>query len=315
MPLPVLGPLAIAGIEAAGSLIGTGLNNLFQKNAEKRQANYNQQMYQQQRNDALADWNRQNEYNSPKAQMERLAAAGLNPNMVYGSGSVTQSAQPIRSTDSKSLNTGAVQATMPSLAMGYLDAKAKQAQISNLQEQNKLIMQNQLKSASEQALNALKLKQGQFDLGMKEKLKDNVVQLSNISLDAAKVGIKKDEAQIMTMLSANERADVLKSNTLRETAEKILNYKQQRLESQARIATSSVQRSMLRKQIEHVDQQIKNLKNIEKNQLLDLNIRDKFGYNPNANPLNNLLPSLLTLIDKLSGKQTEDNFFEGYNFE
>ena len=27
----------------------------------------------------------QNEYNSPKAQMSRLAAAGLNPNLVYGS--------------------------------------------------------------------------------------------------------------------------------------------------------------------------------------------------------------------------------------
>lgn len=36
----------------------------------------------------LEMWNRQNEYNRPEAQMDRLKAAGLNPNLVYGSGSV-----------------------------------------------------------------------------------------------------------------------------------------------------------------------------------------------------------------------------------
>lgn len=33
-------------------------------------------------------WNRANAYNDPKMQMERLKNAGLNPNMVYGNGSV-----------------------------------------------------------------------------------------------------------------------------------------------------------------------------------------------------------------------------------
>lgn len=33
-------------------------------------------------------WNRANEYNSPASQMQRLKAAGLNPNLAYGSGSV-----------------------------------------------------------------------------------------------------------------------------------------------------------------------------------------------------------------------------------
>lgn len=34
-------------------------------------------------------WDLANQYNNPKAQMQRLAAAGLNPNLVYGSGNVT----------------------------------------------------------------------------------------------------------------------------------------------------------------------------------------------------------------------------------
>lgn len=38
---------------------------------------------------AMTSWNLANDYNHPVNQMERLKAAGLNPNLVYGSGSVT----------------------------------------------------------------------------------------------------------------------------------------------------------------------------------------------------------------------------------
>lgn len=35
---------------------------------------------------AIQNWKMQNEYNSPKNQMARFAEAGLNPNLIYGSG-------------------------------------------------------------------------------------------------------------------------------------------------------------------------------------------------------------------------------------
>lgn len=38
---------------------------------------------------AMLSWTLANDYNHPIQQMERLKAAGLNPNLVYGSGSVT----------------------------------------------------------------------------------------------------------------------------------------------------------------------------------------------------------------------------------
>lgn len=41
----------------------------------------------------IQNWNRQNAYNHPKMQMERLKSAGLNPNLVYGSGTNTQAGQ------------------------------------------------------------------------------------------------------------------------------------------------------------------------------------------------------------------------------
>lgn len=42
--------------------------------------------YERDRNDANRDWDRQNAYNAPKAQMERFKEAGLNPNLIYGQG-------------------------------------------------------------------------------------------------------------------------------------------------------------------------------------------------------------------------------------
>ena len=44
-------------------------------------------------NRGIAQWHRENAYNSPTAQMERLRQAGLNPNLVYGGGATTLSAR------------------------------------------------------------------------------------------------------------------------------------------------------------------------------------------------------------------------------
>lgn len=50
----------------------------------------------------IAQWNRENQYNTPAAQMDRLRAAGLNPNLVYGNGAVgnTSTTGPRVSADS-----------------------------------------------------------------------------------------------------------------------------------------------------------------------------------------------------------------------
>ena len=57
-------------------------------------------MYDRQRADALADWNMQNQYNSPAEQMKRYKEAGLSPHLIYGQ---THTASPVRSTDAKTL--------------------------------------------------------------------------------------------------------------------------------------------------------------------------------------------------------------------
>lgn len=77
----------------AGALISGGLgltssifNNIMGNRAYKRD-----------RADALEDWHRQNEYNSPKAQMQRFKDAGLNPQLIYGQGTAgNASATPVQ---------------------------------------------------------------------------------------------------------------------------------------------------------------------------------------------------------------------------
>lgn len=54
--------------------------NEFQQNTQQSELEYERQ---------LEMWNLQNEYNSPQAQIERYVSAGLNPNLIYGSGSAS----------------------------------------------------------------------------------------------------------------------------------------------------------------------------------------------------------------------------------
>lgn len=84
-----IGPIIGAGLNLFGGIYNTMQQREMNDQNWIRQA----QMYHQQREDALADWNMQNAYNSPAAQMGRLRAAGLNPNLVYGSGSVVANSQ------------------------------------------------------------------------------------------------------------------------------------------------------------------------------------------------------------------------------
>lgn len=72
-----------------GSGLISGISNLFGQSQQfKEQKKLLALQYQQN----LEQWNRENEYNSPVQQMQRLKDAGLNANLVYGNGGVTQSA-------------------------------------------------------------------------------------------------------------------------------------------------------------------------------------------------------------------------------
>lgn len=65
---------------AIGGAIISGVGSIFSNRGAKRRE-------REARKWNLEQWHRQNQYNLPSNQMQRLQAAGLNPNLIYGSGS------------------------------------------------------------------------------------------------------------------------------------------------------------------------------------------------------------------------------------
>lgn len=77
---PEAAALGAASINALGGLALDAAKN-------KKQWKYQQKAMDKQWQLNQEAWNLQNSYNTPQAQMERLQQAGLNPRLIYGSGS------------------------------------------------------------------------------------------------------------------------------------------------------------------------------------------------------------------------------------
>lgn len=118
---------------------------LLTNRAQKRT---NLEMYDRQRADALADWNRQNQYNSPEAQMTRFKEAGLNPHLIYGQ---MTTAQPIKTPEAKAPNYVAPQANPDDFnILGRQYAlETQRLQAENMEKQGELIKAQILKAQSE----------------------------------------------------------------------------------------------------------------------------------------------------------------------
>lgn len=72
---------------ALGNLATGALSGIFGASSVKAQNRAQMKLAEYQYSKQLEQWNRQNEYNSPKAQMQRYKDAGLNPNLIYSQGS------------------------------------------------------------------------------------------------------------------------------------------------------------------------------------------------------------------------------------
>lgn len=113
----------------------TSIGSSLYANNQNRKSQQRADMYNQ------MQWNRQNKYNDPSAQMQRLRKAGLNPNMIYG-------ASPSSATG----NSGSAQAPSkmvshqmsdPSGAINnFASTQQKEVQTDNVKAQNTLLLQD-----------------------------------------------------------------------------------------------------------------------------------------------------------------------------
>lgn len=131
--------LLVTGITAAAGLAGQGVNAYSQGKMNKRAERFSREMYKNQRFDALSDWHMQNAYNDPSAQMARLKAAGLNPNLVYGNGADAQAQSAPRSSQANQPNFKAPQVDLGGVAFNALQAKQLQANIARTEAETDLV--------------------------------------------------------------------------------------------------------------------------------------------------------------------------------
>ncbi len=121
-------PLIGSGVTA----IGNALGNFFGNKSRRRES-------QRSRAHDINMWDKTNAYNHPSAQMERLRAAGLNPNLVYGgsSGGTAGTANALPGAKDPKIN---------DISMGenpmmqYVSMKNTQAQTDNLRTQNGVLV-------------------------------------------------------------------------------------------------------------------------------------------------------------------------------
>lgn len=250
-----------AGINAAGqvssSAIAAGQN--------KRSRKFARDMYDVQRKDALADWQMQNEYNSPGQQMARLKSAGLNANLVYGSGTVANNATAPRNSDYPQPEVTPIRFDAGAIASQYYDTKLRQAQTDNVEAATRVANQDAALRAAQiiatqnsASQTAQSTETGKFSL---EQLK----RLADTSAQTAEANLSKIKADTDYTLDNNERQAALSTNTLAQGAEAILRSRSDR-------ATSEVQRRQL-------EEQIKNIRNDTKIKSLDIALR-AMGISP-----------------------------------
>ncbi len=140
-------PITTAAAVNTATKIGSTLVNAWDTNRQnKRSEAFTQKMYNQQKNDNLDFWNKQNAYNTPARERERLEEAGLNPALVYGqSGGGGTSAGSIKTPDV--LPSQFRSANFDGVAGGindFMDLRIKNAQYNNLQTNNTKVYNDML---------------------------------------------------------------------------------------------------------------------------------------------------------------------------
>lgn len=152
---------------AIGSIASSIGDAVTQRKNTNKTIAANKQMAQYQYSKDLEMWNKGNEYNSPTAQMARLKEAGLNPNMVYGSGQATgNTASQLPKFQAPTIDYN-YKNPLPDLggALGaFQDTKLKKVQIDNMNAQRQIMYEDwRIKNA--QADWAEKMARLKYDTG------------------------------------------------------------------------------------------------------------------------------------------------------
>lgn len=184
------GPLIAAGLSTAGDITTQVLSNRARKQLEQQARDWN-----------LEQWHRINAYNHPLAQIERLKAAGLNPNLIYGSspGSAVGNAGAIH--PGKAPEYKLTDPIGPGANL-FMDTRVKQAQTNNIKGDTLLKATQSMKTAKEAGI------KGQ-ELNIINETAGAIIESKQVELEIKKIDLALKEGlkpyQIASAMSNAEK--------------------------------------------------------------------------------------------------------------
>lgn len=246
-------------IISAIPVVGQVYNAVSQGIQNSKQRDFTQHMYDEQRADALSDYQMQNAYNSPAQQMQRFKAAGLNPNLIYGNAEGATAA-PIRSATTTGYKAEAPKVDGSQIVTTYYDMQIKEAQADLLHAQKRNTdadteskILNMPGYSLGQDTQKLGLEAGRFDLGQRQRLADtnaSILEEQRRQLSLRNTGISL-ENQIMQ--DKNTRDWIA-------TGQDILSQTQRRRIAEIEAVGKNIANTNDAKQSLILDQQLANLK-------------------------------------------------------
>lgn len=190
------------GLIAAGvaSIIGGIIQNHANKKAAAKQnaANLELSKYTAEQNQASID--KQNAYNAPTNQLQRYTEAGLNPNLIYGSGAASAGQQQSAAhMDTPSAIVPANRVPMLDAIGMYQDFQLKQASIDSLKAQT---LNSNARTETERFNALLRESQGKtadFDLDTKDMLRPYSLQIKEQNVRQGRAQLDKTMQEISNL--------------------------------------------------------------------------------------------------------------------
>lgn len=139
----------MADLLGIGQAIGGAIQGVTNVWSTKKNIDANREMAQYQYSKDLEMWNRQNEYNSPQNQYNRLEGTGINPVTAFSKGSFQNTAKEMPKYQAPTLDHRVDLGTqnIPAMIGAFQDLELKNAQIDNAKSQNQSIeLENALKN-------------------------------------------------------------------------------------------------------------------------------------------------------------------------
>jgi hypothetical protein len=278
-------------ISAAATVGSQGVNAMATGKLNRKTRQYNEHMYQWQRDNALSDMQMQNEYNSPAAQMQRFKAAGLNPHLIYGQ---QNESATVRSSSAPSWSPEAPKFNLQDAVSNYQNYQKQDVQTDNIKALTEVAKQQAALHAAEILKVSADTKRtgvgtAQDELNLQH-AKDNYTT----SLDAAKAdlhlkeaSIDKTKADTQFTLDSNERAKIMNSYNVKEAISKLL--------------TMQLERQNIGVDMTKKKQEISNLMQSSEMNELDLQLK-RLGIQPHDPAYMRVVETLSVKINQSIGK-------------